>query len=238
MAASRTSVRGRDMSRSAMFSRRYVFRSTAGRTNRRRVRSFFRLLRTSWTTSSREPRADPLAYPRTLPSSFSAIRWMPSPSVSPALSSKDTSFLRRPTVPRYSDLIASQYDNSSTNQARRLPTVSLNELLSRRGIHEKSPGTSLAALPPEEQFGPQTQGEGQAMSDNLEVDRPGRTSREESVRDVMTPLPRVVDTSASVMDAAEIMRDANIGDVVVLDSGVLYGILTDRDIVVRVLAEG
>jgi len=76
------------------------------------------------------------------------------------------------------------------------------------------------------------------MKDDLEMDGPGRTSREGSVRDVMTPLPRAVETSASVMDAAEIMRDANIGDVVVLDSGVLYGILTDRDIVVRVLAEG
>ena len=76
------------------------------------------------------------------------------------------------------------------------------------------------------------------MNDDLEIDRPGRIRRDDSVRDVMTPLPRAIDTSASVMDAAEIMRDANIGDVVVLESGRLYGILTDRDIVVRVLAEG
>ncbi len=74
-------------------------------------------------------------------------------------------------------------------------------------------------------------------NDSLEMDRPGRILRDESVRDVMTPLPRVVDMSASVMDAAEIMRDADIGDVVVLEGRRLYGILTDRDIVVRVLAE-
>ncbi len=80
------------------------------------------------------------------------------------------------------------------------------------------------------------------MDDNpgngkLEMDRPGRISRDESVRDVMTLLPKVLDISASVMDAAEIMRDSDIGDVVVLEDRRLYGILTDRDIVVRVLAE-
>ncbi len=77
-----------------------------------------------------------------------------------------------------------------------------------------------------------------AMNDNVEMERPGRIPRDESVRDVMTPLPRVLDASASVMDAAEIMRDSDIGDVVVLEDRQLYGILTDRDIVVRVLAEG
>lgn len=76
------------------------------------------------------------------------------------------------------------------------------------------------------------------MDENLGIDRPGRISQEESVRDVMTPLPRAVDASASVMDAAEIMRDSDIGDVVVLEDQRLYGILTDRDIVVRVLADG
>jgi len=75
------------------------------------------------------------------------------------------------------------------------------------------------------------------MSDNLEMDRPKRIPQDESVRDVMTPLPRALETSASVMDAAEIMRDNDIGDVVVLEDHQLYGILTDRDIVVRVLAE-
>jgi CBS domain-containing protein len=76
------------------------------------------------------------------------------------------------------------------------------------------------------------------MNDDLDMDRPGRISGDDSVRDVMTPLPRALDASASVVDAAEIMRDADIGDVVVLEDQRLYGILTDRDIVVRVLAEG
>lgn len=76
------------------------------------------------------------------------------------------------------------------------------------------------------------------MNDDLDREQQERRSRDDSVRDVMTPLPRALDSSASVIDAAEVMRDADIGDVVVLENEHLYGILTDRDIVVRVLAEG
>jgi len=41
-----------------------------------------------------------------------------------------------------------------------------------------------------------------------------------------------------ISDAAELMRREDIGDVIVLEEDRLYGILTDRDIVVRVVAEG
>ncbi len=58
------------------------------------------------------------------------------------------------------------------------------------------------------------------------------------IRDVMSPRPRALDVDASVLDAALVMRREDIGDVLVLDAGELYGILTDRDIVIRVLAEG
>src|SRR5262252_8214409 len=58
------------------------------------------------------------------------------------------------------------------------------------------------------------------------------------IRDVMSPRPRALDVDACVLDAALVMRREDIGDVLVLDAGDLYGILTDRDIVVRVLAEG
>jgi CBS domain-containing protein len=43
---------------------------------------------------------------------------------------------------------------------------------------------------------------------------------------------------ALISDAAELMLREDIGDVIVLDEDRLYGILTDRDIVVRVVAEG
>ncbi len=58
------------------------------------------------------------------------------------------------------------------------------------------------------------------------------------VGDIMTRPPHTLDVMASVMDAATAMREGDFGDVVVLEEGKLCGILTDRDIVVRVLATG
>ena len=60
----------------------------------------------------------------------------------------------------------------------------------------------------------------------------------QNVGDIMTRPPRTLDVTASVMDAATLMREGDFGDVVVLEEGQLCGILTDRDIVVRVLATG
>ena len=59
-----------------------------------------------------------------------------------------------------------------------------------------------------------------------------------SIREVMTPNPKTVAQSATIMEAACAMRDNDIGDVVVVENGRLCGILTDRDIVVRALAGG
>jgi CBS domain-containing protein len=60
----------------------------------------------------------------------------------------------------------------------------------------------------------------------------------DSVREVMSPRPRVLDADATVLEAAELMRREDIGDVLVVAQERLYGILTDRDIVVRALAAG
>ena len=61
----------------------------------------------------------------------------------------------------------------------------------------------------------------------------------ELIRDVMTTNPETLPESTTVREAAEAMRANDIGDVVVVDdNGKLSGILTDRDIVVRVVAEG
>ena len=60
-------------------------------------------------------------------------------------------------------------------------------------------------------------------------------------RDIMTANPRVVTANDSISRAAEIMRDSDVGVVpVVEDSGSmrLAGLVTDRDIAVRVIAEG
>jgi CBS domain-containing protein len=58
------------------------------------------------------------------------------------------------------------------------------------------------------------------------------------IRDVMTRDPVSIPAASSVADAARAMRDANIGDVIVLKDSQVCGILTDRDIVVRGVAEG
>jgi CBS domain-containing protein len=60
----------------------------------------------------------------------------------------------------------------------------------------------------------------------------------QSIRSVMTSDPVTLATTSSVAEAARAMRDANIGDIIVLDGKQTCGILTDRDIVVRGVAEG
>ena len=59
-----------------------------------------------------------------------------------------------------------------------------------------------------------------------------------SVRDTMTNQPTSIDVSQSVGDAARVMRDEDIGSLPVTDQGRLIGVITDRDIAVRVVAEG
>jgi CBS domain-containing protein len=57
------------------------------------------------------------------------------------------------------------------------------------------------------------------------------------VRDLMTADPVALPVDAPVRLAAQYMRDRDVGDVLVLDSGSLAGIVTDRDLVVRALAD-
>ncbi len=59
-----------------------------------------------------------------------------------------------------------------------------------------------------------------------------------TVGEIMARHPQTVQAGAPVREAAGRMRDADTGDVVVLDGESLVGILTDRDIAVRVVAEG
>ena len=59
-----------------------------------------------------------------------------------------------------------------------------------------------------------------------------------NIREVMTPNPRSVSPNDSIKNAACIMRDEDAGAVPVVDNGRAVGIVTDRDIVVRVVAEG
>ena len=60
----------------------------------------------------------------------------------------------------------------------------------------------------------------------------------QSIREVMTKDPITLPADRPVIEAARCMRDRDIGDVIVTDGDKVAGILTDRDIVVRVIAEG
>lgn len=57
------------------------------------------------------------------------------------------------------------------------------------------------------------------------------------VRDVMTGNIQLIDQGASLVDAAKEMKRIDVGSLPVTDGEELVGILTDRDIVVRSIAE-
>ncbi|GIH50640.1 CBS domain-containing protein [Microbispora rosea] len=59
-----------------------------------------------------------------------------------------------------------------------------------------------------------------------------------TVEEVMTRDPVTLPEEATVVKAAKLMRDRGIGDVLVVGDGRLRGLVTDRDIVVRAVAEG
>jgi len=59
------------------------------------------------------------------------------------------------------------------------------------------------------------------------------------VRELMTESPRTVPPDASAVDAAKVMQNEDAGVVpIVEDDGRLVGVVTDRDIALRVVAEG
>ena len=59
----------------------------------------------------------------------------------------------------------------------------------------------------------------------------------QQIRELMPPHPVVLPGTASVHEATRAMRDAEIGDVMVLEHHQVCGMVTDRDIVVRLVAE-
>jgi len=77
------------------------------------------------------------------------------------------------------------------------------------------------------------------------IPQAGSFSREEvvqvaqRVRDVMTPTVQSVELRTSVLEAARLMRDSDVGSLPVIgDEGRPVGVVTDRDIVVRAVADG
>jgi CBS domain-containing protein len=58
------------------------------------------------------------------------------------------------------------------------------------------------------------------------------------IREIMTSDPVTVDPQTPIVEVARRMREEHIGDVLVAEGDHLRGVVTDRDLVVRVLAEG
>ena len=58
------------------------------------------------------------------------------------------------------------------------------------------------------------------------------------VSEAMTPDVVTVPPEALLIDAARLMRDSDIGPLPVCDKGRILGVLTDRDITVRAVADG
>ena len=58
------------------------------------------------------------------------------------------------------------------------------------------------------------------------------------IREIMTSNPSTVEPDKTVVDAARIMKQEDAGVVPVTENGRLTGMVTDRDIAIRVVAEG
>jgi len=59
----------------------------------------------------------------------------------------------------------------------------------------------------------------------------------QTVKDVMTTNVVYLPSETTIAEAARTMREQDIGDVVIADGASLAGVITDRDIVVRAVAE-
>src|SRR5437588_13103461 len=60
----------------------------------------------------------------------------------------------------------------------------------------------------------------------------------QNIRKVMTSNPSTIEPDKTVADAARIMKQEDAGVVPVTENGRLTGMVTDRDIAIRVVAEG
>ena len=66
----------------------------------------------------------------------------------------------------------------------------------------------------------------------------GRPTDHREVGEVMVNDVLTIEADATLVDAARLMRDGNVGVLPVVENGRLRGIVTDRDLVVRGMAEG
>jgi len=58
------------------------------------------------------------------------------------------------------------------------------------------------------------------------------------IRDIMTKDVTALAPSATIAQVAQAMRQLNVGSIPLIEDGRLVGVITDRDIVIRVVADG
>ncbi|MDQ3881023.1 MAG: CBS domain-containing protein [Chloroflexota bacterium] len=62
--------------------------------------------------------------------------------------------------------------------------------------------------------------------------------QERTIRDVMTPNPSTLSADSTVAEAAKLMKREDVGVIPLVEGERLVGTVTDRDITIRVVAEG
>jgi CBS domain-containing protein len=62
--------------------------------------------------------------------------------------------------------------------------------------------------------------------------------QDHQIRELMTANPRAIEADKPVAEAAQMMRDEDVGLAPIVEGDRLVGTLTDRDIAIRVVAEG
>ena len=58
------------------------------------------------------------------------------------------------------------------------------------------------------------------------------------LREAMTPNPTTVEPGTTVQEAARLMKSDDVGSLPIVEGDRLVGVVTDRDLAIRVLAEG
>ena len=59
-----------------------------------------------------------------------------------------------------------------------------------------------------------------------------------TVREIMAPTPITARPEATILEVSQLMRDEDVGAVLITENTELRGVVTDRDLVVRALATG
>ena len=59
-----------------------------------------------------------------------------------------------------------------------------------------------------------------------------------TIRDAMTADPTTIEPTTSATEAARIMKSQDVGSLPILENDRLVGVVTDRDLAIRLLAEG